>query len=201
MDVSIIDLWLPILGSLVVVFVASSLAHMVLPHHRKDWGKAPNEDALLEFVRANDIKSGQYMFPSCQNFNELKDPEVKKRYEAGPHGTLRVWEGMPNFGRNLGLTSLLYIVISVFVAYLATMAIKGPNPDFILVFRFTGTAAVMAYCLGFVGNTIWFGQPLKPFLNDLADGIVYGLLTGAVFAWLWPALEIIEAIKPPAIGG
>ena len=197
MDVALFDLVWAILGSVVVVFVASSLAHMVLPHHRKDWGKAPNEDALLEFVRSNDIKSGQYMFPCCQNFNELKDPEVKKRYEAGPHGTLRVWEGMPNFGRNLGLTSLLYLVISVFVAYLATMALKQ-NADFMSVFRFTGTAAVMAYCLGFVGNTIWFGQPLKPFLNDLADGIVYGLLTGAVFGFLWPALEAPEL---PVIGG
>ncbi len=197
MDVGMLDLWMPILGSVVVVFIASSLAHMVLPHHRKDWGKAPNEDALLEFVRSNDIKSGQYMFPCCQNFNELKDPDVKKRYVAGPHGTLRVWAGMPDFRRNLILTSLLYLVVSVFVAYLATIALKQ-GVDFKSVFRFTGTAAVMAYCLGSVGNTIWFGQPLKPFLNDLADGIVYGLLTGAVFGWLWPALETSTL---PVFGG
>lgn len=38
MAVALIDLWMPILGSVVVVFFASSLAHMVLPHHRKDWG-------------------------------------------------------------------------------------------------------------------------------------------------------------------
>ena len=198
MDVGLFDLWMPILGSVVVVFIASSLAHMVLPHHRKDWSKAPNEDALLDFVRSNDIKSGQYMFPCCQNFNELKDPEVKKRYVAGPHGTLRVWAGMPNFGRNLILTSLLYLVVSVFVAYLATMAAFSPDPTFKEVFRFTATAAIMAYCLGSIGTTIWFGQPLKPFLNDLADGIVYGLLTGAVFGWLWPALETPAL---PSLGG
>ena len=58
MAVALIDLWMPILGSVVVVFFVSSFAYMVLPHHRKDWGKAPNEDALLEFVRSHDIKSG-----------------------------------------------------------------------------------------------------------------------------------------------
>lgn len=197
MAVALIDLWMPILSSVVVEFFASSFAYMVLPHHRKDWGKAPNEDALLEFVRSHDIKSGQYMFPGCQNFNELKDPDVKKRYVAGPHGTLRVWAGMPNFGRNLILTSLLYIVIGVFVAYLATIALNQ-RADFKSAFRFTGIAAVMTYCLGFVGNTIWYGQPLKPFLNDLAAGIVFGLLSGAVFGFLWPALDT-PAI--PAIGG
>lgn len=38
MAVALIDLWMPILGSVVVVFFVSSFAYMVLPHHRKDWG-------------------------------------------------------------------------------------------------------------------------------------------------------------------
>lgn len=200
MDVGMFDLWMPILVSAVVVFFASFLAHMVLPHHKKDWGKAANEDALLEYVRSSGIKTGQYMFPGCEDWSELKDPDKKKAYMAGPHGTIRIWSGMPNMGRNLALTFLLYIVIGVFVAYLAVISLDA-GEGFKQVFRFVGTASVMAYCLGFVGNTIWFGQPLKPFLNDLADGIVFGLLTGVVFGWLWPALEMVETIKLPAIGG
>ena len=104
MSVALLDLVWPILVSSVVVFFASFIAHMVLPHHRKDWSKLPKEDDLLEFVRGIEAPVGQYMFPCCQNWNELRDPEVKKRYEAGPHGIVRIWPGVPNMGRNMGLT-------------------------------------------------------------------------------------------------
>jgi sulfite exporter TauE/SafE len=102
-------------------------------------------------------------------------------------------------GRNLGLTFLSYIIIGVFVGYLGTMALDA-GAGFREVFRFTGTAAVMAYTFGFIGDTIWYGQPLKPFLHDLADSIVFGLLTGAVFAFMWPALET-PGLTVPGVNG
>ena len=40
--VTISTLWLPILVSTVLVFVASSLIWMVLPHHRSDTRKLPD---------------------------------------------------------------------------------------------------------------------------------------------------------------
>ena len=39
--VPLVDLWLPILLSAVLVFVASSILHMVIPIHRGDFGKLP----------------------------------------------------------------------------------------------------------------------------------------------------------------
>jgi len=39
--VSVGALWLPILLSGAVVFVASSLVWMVLPHHKSDWAALP----------------------------------------------------------------------------------------------------------------------------------------------------------------
>ena len=44
--VSLAALWLPILLSAVVVFIASSLFHMVLPFHRSDYRQLPDEDKL-----------------------------------------------------------------------------------------------------------------------------------------------------------
>ena len=38
--VSILALWLPILVAAVIVFVASSILHMVLPYHRSDYAQA-----------------------------------------------------------------------------------------------------------------------------------------------------------------
>ena len=42
--VPVTSLWLPILVSAVIVFVASSIVHMALPFHRNDLKKLPRED-------------------------------------------------------------------------------------------------------------------------------------------------------------
>ena len=46
--VSIPSLWLPILLSSILVFFASWLIHMLLPHHRTDYGKVPSEDQVQD---------------------------------------------------------------------------------------------------------------------------------------------------------
>jgi len=43
---------LPILLSAVIVFVASSILHMVLPYHKSDYRKLPEEDRVLDALRA-----------------------------------------------------------------------------------------------------------------------------------------------------
>lgn len=40
-------LWLPILLAAVIVFFASFTMHMVLPYHKSDYQKLPDEDKLL----------------------------------------------------------------------------------------------------------------------------------------------------------
>lgn len=49
--VSLTSLWLPILVSAVIVFVASSIIHMVLPYHRSDMRKLAQEDEVLAALR------------------------------------------------------------------------------------------------------------------------------------------------------
>ncbi len=46
-------LWLPILLSAVIVFVASSVIHMATPWHKSDYPKLPNEDRVMDALRAN----------------------------------------------------------------------------------------------------------------------------------------------------
>ena len=45
--ISITSLWLPIVLSAVVVFIASSVIHMFLPWHNKDFKKLPEEDKVM----------------------------------------------------------------------------------------------------------------------------------------------------------
>ena len=57
------SLWLPILLSSVIVFLASSVIHMAPLWHQNDYPKVPNEDRLMEAVRPLSIPPGDYMIP------------------------------------------------------------------------------------------------------------------------------------------
>lgn len=195
--ITIADLWLPILVSAVAVWIASAIAWMAMPHHKGDFKKLSNEDAVMSAVRGLGVPPGVYFFPHMQGCNKAKmeaDPVAKEKFEYGPHGLLQVWPpgalSPKKMCRNMVTIFAVYIVVSVFVAYLATLAggVGGlpRGSDFLKVFQFTGTAAVCAYCFGGLPQDICFNKPTRTVLANLVDGVAYGLITGAIFAWLWP---------------
>ncbi|MDY7109312.1 MAG: hypothetical protein SYC29_11820 [Planctomycetota bacterium] len=181
----LLDLWLPIIVSAAVVFIASALAWMVLPHHKPDWKTLPDQQSMLDKLRSLNLQPALYMFPCCGEGKNMKDPEFRKMWEEGPHGVLMMHKGKPNFARNLLLVFIFYLVVGLFVAYVGTLALE-PGAAFRTVFRVTGTVAVMAYVFGGIPNAIFFGRTARSVLMDLIDGFVYGILTGLIFAWLWP---------------
>lgn len=61
--VSVLSLWLPILLSAVIVFLVSSLIHMVLGYHRTDFRKVPAEDDVMSALREFGIPPGDYLIP------------------------------------------------------------------------------------------------------------------------------------------
>lgn len=180
----LLSLWLPIVVSAVAVFFASYLAWMVLPHHKSDWTKLADEEKFLQFLRDSGVAPGNYMFPHCSGPEEMKSPEFKQKYEAGPRGNVSLWAEVPNMGLNMFWTFVCFLVVSFMLAYLASIALT-PGDPFLRVFRFVGTAGIMAYSLAGIPNAIWFKRKI---VTDLMDGIAYGLLTGALFGLLWPAV-------------
>lgn len=180
-----LELWLPILVSAVVVFFASFVAWTLLPHHKPDIQKLDNEPAFAAALREQGIKPGCYMFPGCDS-SSMKTAEGKAKYAAGPWGTLSLQAEQPNFGRNLATVFVFYLVVGVFVAYLAGLAL-GAGAESVQVFRVAGTAAMASYCLGAIPGGIFFGRSMRAMAMDILDGLVYALLTGIVFALLWPA--------------
>ena len=56
--VTIDALWLPIVLSAVIVFVASSVIHMVTPFHRGDLQRLPDEDSVQDALRRFSIPPG-----------------------------------------------------------------------------------------------------------------------------------------------
>jgi len=183
--VSLTALWLPILLSAVAVFVASSIIHMALPWHSKDFKKFPSEDGVLDAVRPFNLPPGQYVAPLPESMAQMNSPEFKAKAERGPRLMMNVLSPSSSMGRNLVLWFVYGIVIGVFAAYVATLTL-GPGAPYMTVFRVTSTVAFAAYALALWHNVIWYSSGLGATVRSTIDGLIYGLLTGGVFGWLWP---------------
>jgi hypothetical protein len=178
-------LWLPILVAAVVVFVASSVMHMVLPYHKGDYKKLPEEENVLGTLRSGGLAPGQYIFPYCTE-KDRNSPETQEKFKQGPVGMMYVRpSGQIMMGKFLGMWFGFLLIVGIFVAYLTGHTVD-PGAHYLKVFRVAGTAAFLAYGLGNLSNGIWKGQPWSVTIKEVVDGLVYGLLTAGVFGWLWP---------------
>jgi hypothetical protein len=178
-------LWLPILLAAVIVFLASSILHMVLPYHRSDYQRLPDEDKLTAALRAAGLTRGLYIFPYCTH-KEMKSPAMIEKYKQGPVGMLTVFpSGPPAMPKFLAMWFAYCLVIGLFVACL-TGSTVAPGAPYLAVFRVAGTAAFLGYGVGQLVNSIWTGQPWSVTIKHVIDGLLYSLLTAGTFGWLWP---------------
>lgn len=183
--VTLAGLWLPILLAAVIVFVASSIMHMLLKYHQGDYRKLPDEDKVVGVLRGAGLTRGLYHFPFTTH-KEMKSPEVQAKFKEGPVGFITVMPSGPvNMGKFLGLWFAYCIVVGIVVAYLAAHTVTAGAP-YRHVFRVVGTAAFLAYSVGPLINGIWKGQPWSMVIKEAIDGLVYALLTAGTFGWLWP---------------
>ena len=185
--VSLTELWLPILLSAVFVFIASSIIHMAIPIHKGDFKKLPGEAKILAEMRAQGVRPGSYGFPCCESMKDMGSPEMIAKCNLGPVGFMTVIPNGPcNMGKSLVLWFLFSVLISAFAAHLAAQGLS-PGAAFKPVFHLTALAAVLGYSMGALPESIWKGQKWSITLKFVFDGVIYGLVTGATFGWLWPA--------------
>lgn len=185
--VPLMSLWLPILLSAVIVFFASFIIHMVLPYHRSDYRKVPSEDEVMEALRRFNIPPGDYMIPRPGSMKEMNDPAFVEKRKKGPVVLMTVMPpGMGNMGKYLTQWFIFCVVVGVFAAYLSGRAL-APGSAYLHVFRFAGCAAFMGHALAQWPNSIWYHRAWSTTFRQTFDGLVYGLLTGGTFGWLWPS--------------
>lgn len=182
-------LWLPILVAGAAVWFYGAIAWMVLPHHANDWKGAPDENALVAAIRQLGLQPGTYGFPHCTTKAEKNSPEFQKKWKEGPSGVLNVWNPNINMGKNMALTFLFNLAVSFLIAYVGSVAISR-GATFGHVMQVLGTVGVLAYSAASIPNAIWFQTPKNAIVSCLIDGVVSGLITGAVFAALWPKATI-----------
>ena len=75
-------LWLPIVLAAIIVFVASSIMHMVLTYHQSDCKQLPDEDKLLAALRGRGPETRLLHFPFCTH-KEMKSPSDDGEVQAG----------------------------------------------------------------------------------------------------------------------
>jgi hypothetical protein len=184
--VPVMALWVPILLSAVIVFVASSIIHMVLPFHKGDLRKVPREDDVAAGMRSFNIPPGDYGMPLPSSMADMKSPEFVEKMKRGPVVFMTVVpSGPPSMGANLAMWFVYSIVVGIFAAYITGRAL-GPGAHYLQVFRFAGCTAFVGYSLALAQNSIWYHRSWVTTIKSMIDGLIYGLLTAGTFGWLWP---------------
>lgn len=177
-------LWLPILLSGVIVFVASAIIHMVLPFHRGDFKGVPKEDEVRAALRS--IPPGDYHLPHAGGPNAMKDPGFVAKYQEGPVVIMTVVPPGPlTMAPQLGQWFAFCLLVSALSAYVAGRAL-GHGAGYPAVFRFAGTSAFLSYTMALWQNSIWYRRSWAVTMRSSLDGLLYGMLTGGTFGWLWP---------------
>lgn len=178
----IIDLWLPILVSAVACWLMSAIIWTALKYHNSDYKKTSDEESVRAALKGN--APGFYLLPYCLDPGDLKNPEVKQKYEDGPLAYITMLpNGVPAMGGKLVAMVVYFLIVGVLCAYFVTRTL-GADADYLAVFRVAGTVAFVANSFAIVPESIWFGRPWSMTIKSFVDALIYGLLTGGVFGWL-----------------
>lgn len=182
----LVALWLPIILSAVLVFIASSIIHMFLGYHASDYVAVPDEPKVRAALGPMAIPPGDYTVPHAGSSAAMRSPEFAEKMKEGPVVLFTVTRPGPiTMGKTFVQWFLYLLVVGVLAAYVAGRALP-PGAEYLEVFRFAGTTAFIAYAVGAWPMSIWYRRKWSTTVKSTLDGLIYGLLTAGVFGWLWP---------------
>jgi hypothetical protein len=178
------SLCLAILVASVACFALSSIIWMVSPLHKRDHTGLPDEARVIEAIRASGVRPAVYMFPYASSMKEKSSPEYVAKWKAGPAGLLTVFRPF-SMGVNMALTWLVFLVVSFGIGYLLSVTVAR-GAEGVRVFQVAATAGVLAYAFAQLPHQVWFQSSTSNKIASFVDGVLYGLVTGGVFALMWP---------------
>jgi hypothetical protein len=186
-SVSLLQLWMPILLGTVLAWVASALIHMLVKYHNADYLPVPNEDEVMAALRNGMPKPGIHSLPYCAEMSDMNKPEVQEKFKRGPVAMIAVFpSGLPNMGKLMTQQVGFFLAGCVLIAYCAAQVLAAGS-GFLAVFRLTSSVGFLAFGWAMIPMSIWYGHPWPNTVRYLVDALVYGLVIGVSFAWLWPA--------------
>jgi len=189
MSVSVFELWLAILVSGLLCWVASALIHMLFKYHNADYKELPNESIVSSALADKASLPALYTMPYCKDMKAMGEEFMQKKFNEGPVAMITIMpNGMPPMGKLLSQQILFFIFGSFLIGYLATLSIAG-NADCMVVFRQVFVAAFLTYGWAQIPYSIWMGQPWSNCVRYLLDALIYAAVTAGTFSFLWPNLN------------
>jgi hypothetical protein len=124
--------------------------------------------------------------PFC-TMEGMKTPEVQQKFVEGPLAMVALKPGAPmSMGAPLTQWFLFCLVISFLCALLAAHTVAaGASPA--RVFHVLALAGLLGHAAGPIPNAIWWSHTWRSSFKHVIDGLIYALIIGATFMWLWPA--------------
>lgn len=184
---SIGALWLAILVSSVLVFLASSVIHMASPWHKSDFPRYARESDILDALRPLALPPGDYFMPRPASMAEMKSPAFVETMNRGPVVLMTVFpNGVMPMGGTMVKWFAYLVVVSIFAAYVAATALP-PGASGGAIFRPAFATGFAGYALALWQLAIWYRRSLNITVKSTVDAIIYAAITGAVFVWLWPS--------------
>lgn len=184
--ITIASLWLPILISAVIVFIASSVIHLGPLWHQGDFPRMPREAEVLNALRPFAIPPGDYFIPRPDGRQHMRSSEFRDKLNQGPVAVITVMpNGMLSIRRNLLQWFVFLIVVGIFCAYIAGRTLPAGTP-YPRVFQIVGATAFIGYALALCQLSIWYRRSWGLTAKAALDGLIYAALTAGTFGWLWP---------------
>ena len=185
--VPIAALWLPILLAAVFVFLASFALHTLIPWHRGDLEGVPDEEGLRRALRTFSLPPGDFVIPFIGSSSH-SDPAFVEKMTEGPVAFVTVRPNAPPaMGKPLALWFLYSVLVGLLSAFVAGPLLR-PGEAGHEVFHAVALTSFGAYAMALVQQSIWWAKKWSATIKSMIDGLVYALITGLTFAWLWPEM-------------
>ena len=116
----------------------------------------------------------------------MHTPEFIQKTREGPVAIMTVLPNEPaKMGKSLAMWFGYSLAVGGVAAYVAGVTV-GIGAEYGEVFRVVAAVSFAGYSLAVLQASIWWGRSWGYTVRTMADGLLYGLLTGGVFGWLWP---------------
>jgi hypothetical protein len=179
-----------ILGALfaaIAVFAWEALSWTALGWHENGFRSFRNEEAVAETIKAN-VTSGHgiYLLPAMEEAPKVATAEEKKTFlekqtqakEDGPYvyAIIRPGRGETSMGMNMALSFVRSFICALLVAaLLSQVALFYPAR-----IAFVAAAGLFAGLTSDLPMWIWFENPARDTIVNIADHLIAWIIGGAV---------------------
>ena len=126
--------------------------------------------------------------PRAKDMKDMGSEEYQAKLKKGPVAMMTVLANGPiQMGSALVQWFIFSIVVGIFSGYVAGIVLE-PGANYMIVFRITSVVAFCSYTLGLWPHKIWYYHGTGATIKTTIDGLIFSLLTGGTFGWLWPAM-------------